>query len=105
MKIAGNTSLLVVVAAFSIAFAEGQEARSPYASGEGRVPISFGSSYLIGVAITGAPIPWQQLVEPLRGILGDAGEHVGEPGQRIDVIELCRHDQCSHDGRAIGAAL
>src|ERR1700738_4826229 len=76
-----------------------------YASGEGGVPISFGSSYLIGLAITGAPIPWQQLVEPLRGILGDAGEHVGEPGQRIDVIELCRHDQCSHDGRAIGAAL
>jgi hypothetical protein len=67
------------------------------------VPISFGSSYLIGLAITGAPIPWQQLVEPLRGIVGDAGEHVGEPGQRIDVIELCRHDQCSHDGRAIGA--
>ena len=54
------------------------------------MPISFGSSYLIGLAITGAPIPWQQLVEPLRGILGDAGEHVGEPGQRIDVIELCR---------------
>jgi hypothetical protein len=54
------------------------------------VPVSFGSSCLIGLAVTGVPTPWQQLVEPLRGILGDAGEHVGEPGQGIDVIELCR---------------
>src|ERR1700754_1102216 len=29
-------------------------------------------------------------------MLGDAGEYVGEPGQRIDVIELCRRDQCRH---------
>ena len=30
--------------------------------------------------------------------LCDAGEHVGQPGERIDVVELCRHDQC-RDGR------
>jgi hypothetical protein len=63
------------------------------------------SRCLVSLPVTAVPIPWQQFVEPLRGMLGDAGEHVGEPGQRIDVIELCRHDQCSHDGRALGAAL
>jgi hypothetical protein len=36
-------------------------------SGEGRVPVSFGSSCLIGLPITGVPIPWQQLIEPCAG--------------------------------------
>jgi hypothetical protein len=29
-------------------------------------------------------------------MLGDASEHVGEPGQRINIIELGRHDQRHH---------
>ena len=33
----------------------------------------------------------------------DASEHVGEPGQWIDVIELCRHDQRSHGRGPVGA--
>jgi hypothetical protein len=38
---------------------------------------------LINVPDGGAPIPWQQFVEPLDGMLGDARENVGEPGLRI----------------------
>jgi len=38
----------------------------------------------------------------LRSV-GDAGKYVGEPAQRIDVIELCRHPRSepakSHDFR------
>ena len=35
----------------------------------------------------------------------DASEHVGQPGLRIDVVELRRHDQRGHDCGAVGAAL
>ena len=35
----------------------------------------------------------------------DAGEHVGEPGLRIDVVEPGGLDQRVHDGRALAAAV
>jgi hypothetical protein len=34
------------------------------------------------------PIPWQQFGKPALWDVGDAAEYVGEPSQRIDVIEL-----------------
>src|SRR5215475_24697 len=51
------------------------------------------------------PVPGQKLIEPVAGVVVDAGEHVCEPGLRIDVVELCRHDQRRHDGGAVGAAI
>jgi hypothetical protein len=36
---------------------------------------------------------------------GYAGEDVGEPGLRIDVVQLRRHDQRCHDSGPIGASL
>jgi hypothetical protein len=54
----------------------------------------------------GAPIPWQQFMKPSYREAGDSREHVGEPGLRIDVIELGGHDQGRHpSGRNVGAAL
>src|SRR5690349_1884827 len=50
------------------------------------------------------PIPGQQLIEPVDGVIVDAGEYVGEPGLRVDVVELRRHDQRRHDSGAVGAA-
>jgi hypothetical protein len=35
-----------------------------------------------------APVPTQQLVQALNGMIGDAGEHVSEPGSRIDISEF-----------------
>jgi hypothetical protein len=32
------------------------------------------------------PIPGQQLIKPVDGVIVDAVEHVGEPSLRIDVI-------------------
>jgi len=34
------------------------------------------------------PIPRQQFVDPSDRMVGQLGEHVGEPGARIDVVEL-----------------
>ena len=39
------------------------------------------------------------------GMLGDAGEHVGEPGLRVDVVHLRRDDQAVHGGGALAAAI
>jgi hypothetical protein len=39
------------------------------------------------------PVPGQKLVKVLDGVIGDAGEHIGEPSLWIDVVEfrcLCR---------------
>ena len=38
-------------------------------------------------------------------MLGDAGQHVSEPGLRINVVEFSRHDQGRNGGSSIGAAL
>jgi len=41
----------------------------------------------------GGPVPWEQVGELRLRHVGDAGEDVGEPGLRIDVVEsrgLCR---------------
>ena len=37
-------------------------------------------------------------------VLGDAGQHIGQPGLRINVIHLGSRDQRGHDGGAISTA-
>src|SRR5271166_3715126 len=34
------------------------------------------------------PVPGQQLVQPSSRVVGDPAQHVGEPGLRVDVVEL-----------------
>jgi hypothetical protein len=36
----------------------------------------------------GGPVSRQDLIEPVDSLIIYAGEHVGEPGLRIDVVEL-----------------
>ena len=55
-------------------------------------------------SIVDGPVPRQEFVEPVDGVIGDASKHVGEPGLRIDVVEFRRHDQRRHERGAIGAA-
>src|SRR4029077_6601194 len=52
-----------------------------------------------------SPIPGEERGQIVDFVIVDAREHVGEPGLRIDVIELRRHDQRRHDGSAGGAAI
>lgn len=39
------------------------------------------------------------------GKIHDAGQDVGEPSFRVDVVEACRGDEGKHDGGMVGAAL
>jgi hypothetical protein len=48
-----------------------------------------------------SPVPEQQLLELVGGMIGDAGQDVGQPGLRIDVVELGGDDQAVHEGRAL----
>ena len=52
-----------------------------------------------------APIPWQQFVESLNGMLGNARQNVGEPGLRIDVVHLGCDYQAVHDGGTLAPAI
>ncbi|EZP70047.1 hypothetical protein BV96_03726 [Sphingomonas paucimobilis] len=44
-------------------------------------------------------------METVLGYVGNVRENVGEPGLRIDVVELCRRDQAKHEGRALPATV
>ena len=50
------------------------------------------------------PIPGQEFVEPVSRVPGNAGEHVGEIGLRIDTCELGRLDERG-DAGPVGRAL
>jgi len=40
-----------------------------------------------------APVPGQQFVNALRGMIWQAGEQVGKPSLRVDIVKLCGRDQ------------
>ena len=52
-----------------------------------------------------APVPRQQLVEPVRWVIGDAGQHIGEPGLRVDIVHLRCGNEAVHDGGAFAATI
>jgi hypothetical protein len=52
-----------------------------------------------------SPVPRQQFVEPVDRVLGDTGQHVGQPSLRIHVIHFCRDDDAVHGGGAPSAAI
>src|SRR6185312_16978368 len=51
------------------------------------------------------PIPWQQFVEPLDGMLGNASEDVSEPCLRINIVHLGRDDQAVHHRGTLAAPI
>ena len=51
------------------------------------------------------PVPRQELVDPPGGVIGQARQHVGEPGLRVDVVELGGLDQRVDRGGAATAGL
>ena len=53
--------------------------------------------------LPGSPVPGEQFVEPGLRRVRDAAEDIGEPGLRIDVVELGGADQ-RIDRRRAGAA-
>ena len=51
------------------------------------------------------PVPGQQFVEAGLRHVGDAGEHVCEPCERIDSVEFARGDEAEHERGAVTAAI
>ena len=51
------------------------------------------------------PVPGQKLVEVPGRMVCDPGQHVGEPGLRIDVVHLGGDDQGVHDRGPVAAAI
>jgi hypothetical protein len=51
------------------------------------------------------PMPGEQFLQPRGGVITDAREHVGEPGARIDVVQLCRYNQRIHRRRPLPATV
>lgn len=49
------------------------------------------------------PFPWQQFINPIDGMIGDASDDVGEPGFRVDVVEARGFNQRMHDRSATPA--
>ena len=50
-------------------------------------------------------MPGEQLVEPRGRVIGDAAQHVGEPGLRVDVVELGGRDQGVDGGGTLAATV
>jgi hypothetical protein len=48
---------------------------------------------------------FRSALKPRLWNVGDAGEHIGQPGERIDVIEFRRHDERRDGCRPISATL
>jgi hypothetical protein len=46
------------------------------------------------------PVPRQKLVELKDRVLGDAGQHIGKPGLRIDVVHFGRNNQAVRNSSA-----
>ena len=67
--------------------------------GVGTHAASFTTLHLSG------PAPWQQCGKVGDHVIVDTGEHIGEPGLRIDVIEPGGLDQRIHHGRPLAAAI
>ena len=53
----------------------------------------------------GLPVPGQEFVEPGLWQVGDADENIGEPGLRVDVVELGGADERVHHSRPLAAAI
>src|SRR3954452_14497965 len=52
---------------------------------------------------SGLPVPGQEVVDPLGGMVGQPRQHVGEPGFRFVSVELCSLDKGVDGGRPLAA--
>ena len=55
----------------------------------------------MALIVCGTPVPGKQFVETALWDVCDLRENIGEPGLRIDVVELRRADEAQYEGRAL----
>lgn len=51
------------------------------------------------------PMPRQQFGQPVLLDVGDADEHIGQPGEGIDIVEFGGRDQRGHGCGAVSPTL
>jgi hypothetical protein len=56
-----------------------------------------------GLSLRGFPVPGQQVGDLFVGVIGDAGEDIGEPGFGVDVVQRAGFDQRVDRGGAAAA--
>jgi hypothetical protein len=76
---------------------DGQGTHSVKAGGRDRPSGCFGG------AILRAPVPGQQVGDPLGGMIGQSGQDISEPCLRIDVVDLGGFDEGIDGGGATTA--
>ena len=57
------------------------------------------------VGLSGVPVPGEEIVDGASGMSIDARKDIGQPRERIDVVQFGRHDQRGNDGGAVGAPI
>ena len=50
-------------------------------------------------------MPWQQLIDPVDGVIGDTGQDIPQVGPRIEAVELCGFDQRQDGGGPLSTSL
>ena len=76
------------------------------ASGEDRGRVARVPSSCLTVSnVELAPIPGQQFVQLLNGMVCDASQDIGEPGLRINIVHLGGNDQAVHHRGPLAAAI
>ena len=77
-----------------------------YASGQRRRLYEFRLCGL-GHLACGLPVPGQQFFDAFGGMIGNAGEDIGEPGAGVDIVEFAglgeRVDRGCTSSAAVGA--
>jgi hypothetical protein len=63
------------------------------------------SGGLLVLLTRGLPPPRQQLADAPCWVVGDAGENIGKPRFRIDVVKASRLNQRIHDRRTLATAV
>src|SRR5918998_4593505 len=53
----------------------------------------------------GRPVPWQEVADPPGGMIREPGQYVGEPGLRVDAVELRGLDQGVDRRRSLPTAI
>lgn len=96
-RVANNDAVLGTI---GLAYASGQHPRQVQSSGEDH---SGGNGGLV-LAVR-LPIPWQQVVDFVGGVIRKPRQHVRKPGLRIDVVHFAGLDQRIDGGCAITASV
>ena len=50
-----------------------------------------------------SPVPWEQIVDFVGGVIWKAAQHVCKPGLRVEIVHLAGFDQGVDDGGAMAA--